>query len=146
MKTAQDFLKEANEIVEKIDTLDAIKKHGSDTTIFIDVRDSGDIQKTGTIKDALTIPRGFIEFAADDQTPYFNTKLNKNSEIILVCGAGGQAALSGKTLIEMGYSNVKNVGGIGDGDAASDESARRRATITRGSRRRRRRRAPTAAP
>ena len=26
----------------------------------------------------------------------------------------GQAALSGKTLIEMGYSNVKNVGGIGD--------------------------------
>ena len=41
-------------------------------------------------------------------------KLNKNIEIILVCGAGGQAALSGKTLIEMGYSNVKNVGGIGD--------------------------------
>ena len=114
MKTAQDFLKEANEIVEKIDTLDAIKKHGSDATIFIDVRDSGDIQKTGTIKDALTIPRGFIEFAADDQTPYFNSKLNKSSEIILVCGAGGQAALSGKTLIEMGYSNVKNVGGIGD--------------------------------
>ena len=63
MKTAQDFLKEANEIVEKIDTLDAIKKHGSDETIFIDVRDSGDIQKTGTIKDALTIPRGFIELA-----------------------------------------------------------------------------------
>ena len=26
MKTAQDFLKEANEIVEKIDTVDAIKK------------------------------------------------------------------------------------------------------------------------
>ena len=85
MKTAHDYLKEANEIVKKIDTLDA-----------------------------LTIPRGFIEFAADDQTPYFNTKLNKNSEIILVCGAGGQAALSGKTLIEMGYNNVKNVGGIGD--------------------------------
>ncbi len=45
MKTAQDFLKEANEIVKKIDPLDAIQKHGSDETIFIDVRDSGDIQK-----------------------------------------------------------------------------------------------------
>ena len=107
MKTAQDFLKEANEIVKKIDPLDAIEKHGSDETIFIDVRDSGDIQKTGTIKNALTIPRGFIEFAADDKTPYFNTKLNKNSEIILVCGAGGQAALAGKTLIEMGYTSPK---------------------------------------
>ena len=40
----KNFLKEANEIVEKIDTLDAIKKHGSDETIFVDVRDSGDIQ------------------------------------------------------------------------------------------------------
>jgi rhodanese-related sulfurtransferase len=28
--------------------------------------------------------------------------LRKNSEIILVCGAGGQAALTGKTLIDMG--------------------------------------------
>ena len=51
MKTAQDFLKEANDIVERIDTNEAIKKHGSDETIFIDVRDSADIQKTGTIKD-----------------------------------------------------------------------------------------------
>ena len=29
-------------------------------------------------------------------------------------GAGGQAALAGKTLKEMGYQNVTNVGGIGD--------------------------------
>ena len=114
MKTAQKFLKEANNVVEKIEVAEAIKKHTSNSSIFIDVRDSGDIQKTGTIKNALTIPRGFIEFAADDTTPYFNNKLDKNSEIILVCGAGGQAALAGKTLIEMGYNNVKNVGGIGD--------------------------------
>ena len=114
MKTAQEYLKEANNVVEKIEVAEAIKKHTSNSSIFIDVRDSGDIQKTGTIKNALTIPRGFIEFAADDTTPYFNNKLDKNSEIILVCGAGGQAALAGKTLIEMGYNNVKNVGGIGD--------------------------------
>ena len=114
MKTAQEYLKEANNVVEKIEVAEAIKKHTSNSSIFIDVRDSGDIQKTGTIKNALTIPRGFIEFAADDTTPFFNNKLDKNSEIILVCGAGGQAALAGKTLIEMGYNNVKNVGGIGD--------------------------------
>ena len=39
---------------------DEIKKNGSDKTIFIDVRDSSDIQKTGTIKYALTIQRCFI--------------------------------------------------------------------------------------
>ena len=32
----------------------------------------------------------------------------------LVCGAGGQATLTGKTLVDMGYTNVSNVGAIGD--------------------------------
>ena len=114
MKSAQDYLAEANAIVPKIETQAGIAKHGQSDVVFVDVRDSAAILESGTIAGALRIPRGFIEFAADDQTPYFNTKLNKNSEIILVCGAGGQAALSGKTLIEMGYNNVKNVGGIGD--------------------------------
>ncbi|MGY8791540.1 MAG: rhodanese-like domain-containing protein [Pseudomonadales bacterium] len=29
-----------------------------------------------------------------------------------MCGAGGQAALAGKTLLEMGYKNVINIGGF----------------------------------
>ena len=69
---------------------------------------------TGTIQGSLQIPRGFIEFAADESTPFHNKALSKDQEIILVCGAGGMAALTGKTMIEMGYKNVKNVGGIGD--------------------------------
>ena len=28
------------------------------------------------------------------------------------CGAGGMAALTGKTLMEMGYTNVHNLGGF----------------------------------
>ena len=31
---------------------------------------------------------------------------------MLVCGAGGMAALTGKTLVEMGYKKVSNVGGF----------------------------------
>ena len=114
MKKAKDYLDEANSIVEKIDPLTGIEKHKKTSTVFIDVRDSSDIQKSGTIKNALKIPRGLIEFVADDTTTFFNPILDKNKEIILVCGAGGQAALAGKTLKEMGYNNVKNVGGIGD--------------------------------
>ena len=55
-----------------------------------------------------------IEFVADEATALYNDTLKKDSEIILVCGAGGQAALTGKTLIDMGYTNVSNVGAIGD--------------------------------
>ena len=114
MKTAKDYLEEANKVVKKIDLNDAIEKHKNNSAVFIDVRDSSDIIKTGSITGSLKIPRGLIEFVADKATPLYNNNLKKNSEIILVCGAGGQAALTGKTLIDMGYINVSNVGAIGD--------------------------------
>ena len=91
-----------------------IEKHRNSSAIFIDVRDSSDINKTGSITNSLKIQRGLIEFVADEATALYNDALKKNSEIILVCGAGGQAALTGKTLIDMGYTNVSNVGAIGD--------------------------------
>ena len=114
MKTAKDYLDEANAVVKKIDFDAALQKHNSKSAVFIDVRDSGDIAKTGTLTDALKIQRGLIEFVADEATKLYNDALKKDSEIILVCGAGGQAALTGKTLIDMGYTNVSNVGAIGD--------------------------------
>ena len=114
MKTAKDYLDEANAVVKKIDFDAALQKHNSKSAVFNDVRDSGDIAKTGTITDALKIQRGLIEFVADEATKLYNDALKMDSEIILVCGAGGQAALTGKTLIDMGYTNVSNVGAIGD--------------------------------
>ncbi len=114
MKTSKEYLEEANQVVKKIDFSEAIRKHAEKTAIFIDVRDSAEIAKTGSITDSLKIQRGLIEFVADDSSKLYNPKLQKDSEIILVCGAGGQAALTGKTLVEMGYKNVANVGAIGD--------------------------------
>tara|TARA_B100002019_G_scaffold150757_1_gene129791 strand:- start:67 stop:441 length:375 start_codon:yes stop_codon:yes gene_type:complete len=114
MKTSKDFLDEANKVVKKIGIHEAIQKHKNKTAIFIDVRDSADIAKTGSIENSLKIQRGLIEFVADENTELYNKNLRKDSEIILVCGAGGQAALTGKTLIDMGYTNISNVGAIGD--------------------------------
>ena len=114
MKTAKDYLDEANKVVKKIDVNKAIEIHKNKSAIFIDVRDSSDIEKTGSIEGSLKIQRGLIEFVADEGTEFYNDNLQKDSEIILVCGAGGQAALTGKTLIDMGYENVLNVGAIGD--------------------------------
>ncbi|WP_210528884.1 rhodanese-like domain-containing protein [Rubellimicrobium arenae] len=114
MKTAKDYLDEANNQVPRVPVEDAMKKHAEGNALFIDVRDSGAIAKTGTIAGAARVPRGFMEFAADDSSQYHNPVLKKDAEIYLVCGAGGQAALAGKTLKEMGFTNVSNIGGIGD--------------------------------
>ena len=114
MKSAKDFLDEANAVVPRLDAATAMEEHGAEGAVFIDVRDSGDIAKTGTISGALRIPRGFLEFAADDATPFHHAMLTKDARVFLVCAAGGQAALAGKTLKDMGYEHVSNIGGISD--------------------------------
>ena len=122
MKHAKDYLSEANAAVPRISSEDGVAIHKKGTAVFVDVRDSADVAETGTIAGALRIPRGFIEFAADDTINYHNPALQKDSEILLVCAAGGQAALAGKTLTEMGYENVSNVGGISDWVAAGGDT------------------------
>jgi len=114
VKSAKDYLQEANAVVPRISADEAIKHHSSDA-VFVDVRDSAAISDTGTIAGAQRIPRGFIEFAADDGMQQFhNPAMKKDANIYLVCAAGGQAALAGKTLVDMGYQSVTNIGGISD--------------------------------
>ena len=122
MKQAKDYLAEANAAVPRISAEDGIRIHDGGGAVFIDVRDSAAIAETGTIAGALRIPRGFIEFAADESTNFHNPALQKDSEIVIVCAAGGMAALTGKTLIEMGYTKVHNVGGIGEWIDAGGET------------------------
>lgn len=114
MKTAQDYLDEANAVVPRISPEEGIAKHAAGKTVFIDVRDSGDIAASGTIAGAQRIPRGMIEFRATEGHALHNPALTKEADIVLICGVGGQAALGGKTLKDMGYDNVSNVGGFKD--------------------------------
>ena len=113
MKSAQYYLDVANETVPTMTAKEAIALHGS-SAVFVDVRDSAQVAETGTIAGAQRIPRGFLEFAADESTPFHNPAMQKDADIYLICAAGGQAALSGKTLQDMGYTSVTNIGGIGD--------------------------------
>ncbi|MEL6682176.1 MAG: rhodanese-like domain-containing protein [Pseudomonadota bacterium] len=113
MKSAKDYLEEANAVVPRISAEDAIAKFNQGGGVFVDVRDSASIAQTGTIAGAHRIARGMVEFIADPSTDFYNKALTPDAEIYLVCGAGGQAALAGKTLLDMGYHNVTNIGGIG---------------------------------
>ncbi len=112
MKTAKDYLDAAHAVVPKISTEAGIAKHKVGKSVFVDVRDSADVAASGTIAGAELVKRGMIEFHADDTHPLHNTALKKDADIVLVCGAGGQAALSGKTLKDMGFQSVSNVGGF----------------------------------
>ncbi|MDE1131874.1 MAG: rhodanese-like domain-containing protein [Ascidiaceihabitans sp.] len=114
MQTSKSYMEAANAAVPRIPADEAVTRHANPTAVFVDVRDSAAIAATGTIKGAQRIPRGMLEFMADPATAAHNRALTKDAEVYLVCAAGGQAALAGKTLLDMGYTNVTNIGGIGD--------------------------------
>ena len=112
MKTAKDYLDEANSVVQKISPAEGIERHNSGNLVVVDVRDSSEFPKTGTVQGALRIPRGLIEFIADDTHPMHNSALKKNAKIGIICAVGGQAALTAKTMKDMGFENVVNLGGV----------------------------------
>jgi len=112
MKSAQHYLDEADAIVPRITSEEGIEAHRNEHAVFIDVRDSNSLRKTGTIEGAHHVPRGMIELSADPDSAYYKPFFRKDTKIYLVCGAGLMAAMAGKTLAEMGYKSVTNVGGV----------------------------------
>lgn len=114
MKTAKDYMDAANATVPKMAADEAIAIHAAGSGTFIDVRDSASIAASGTIAGVNRVARGMIEFTADPAMEnLFNPIFaDKSAPLYLICGAGGQAALAGKTLQDMGFENVTNIGGF----------------------------------
>ena len=110
-KTSKDYLAEANAIVPRLSAEEGIELNASGEAVFIDLRDSNSLRQTGKVAGAYHVPRGMIELSADPESAYYKPFFQKHVRICLVCGGGLMAAMAGRTLIEMGYDNVVNVGG-----------------------------------
>jgi len=46
-----------------------------------------------------------LEFRADPESPYHKPHFKKDETVLVYCTSGGRAALSGKTLRELGYQS-----------------------------------------
>ena len=62
-----------------------------------------------TAKNPINIPRGLLEFKLRP-----SENLNEDTPILVYCAAGLRAALAGQTLKELGFNDVKNLGGFDD--------------------------------
>ena len=56
--------------------------------------------------------RGLIEFKADSAMPSHDPAFQKDRTVIVYCASGGRSALAGKTLKDMGFTDVRNLGGF----------------------------------
>jgi rhodanese-related sulfurtransferase len=111
--TVKDMIAAADAEVPRITPADA-KTLIAEGAVVVDVRDSAELAAGGKVKGAIHIPRGSLEFKADDTTGYHDKNLAKDKPVILYCAAGSRAALAGKALKDMGYKRVFNLGGFKD--------------------------------
>ena len=75
--------------------------------VILDVREQSEFDE-GHIENAILIPYTEIENRAESELP------DKNELILVYCRSGRRSKIAAQALADMGYSNVKEFGGIID--------------------------------
>lgn len=111
-KTFRQMVADARSEVKIISPAEAKQAIDAGNATVIDVREPDEVAESGTVPGARNIPRGVLEIKADTELPMRDPSLeDRNQKVIVACGAGGQAALSAKSLKEMGFTDVSIIEG-----------------------------------
>jgi len=110
-KTFDQMVAEALAEVPTVSAAEASEQmQTTPTTLVVDVRDPADIAATGIIPGAINVTLGTLTFKADHEVPpdWRDPNFQDFSRpIITTCETGEMAALAGKLLKDMGYTNVR---------------------------------------
>ena len=112
--SVKQMVEAANAAVPRITPAQAKEIIAQGNTLVVDVRDAAEVEKSGKIAGAVHVSRGMLEFRADPASPYHDKNFDKGKTVILYCASGGRSAMSGKTLKDLGYDKVYNLGAFKD--------------------------------
>ena len=119
VKTIQNLVSEAMTEIKTIDAGEAYQMVQNKNCNLIDIRESNELENTGSVEGASHIPRGMLEVYLDPNSPVFqNGQIDQNKEFVLFCAGGVRSALAVKSLKDMGYQKVSHIDG-GFGSIAS---------------------------
>lgn len=110
--TVQQMLAAAEAAVPRISAEEAKALVGRADVMFLDVREPPEVAASGKVPGAVAIPRGLVEFRADPTGASHDKNFDPSKTIVAYCASGGRSALVLKTLKDMGYENVRNLGGF----------------------------------
>src|SRR6478752_5005262 len=114
MPTLQELLSSAKNEVPTVTAEEAHELISGRDALLVDVRDAPELAAAGKLRGAVNVSRGMLEFRADPDGDYHNPEFRRERPVVLYCASGGRSALTGKTLKEMGYNEVYNLGGFKD--------------------------------
>ncbi|MDE2363413.1 MAG: rhodanese-like domain-containing protein [Hyphomicrobiales bacterium] len=113
-KGIKQLCHEANAQVETLTIEDAIKLHGRDDVVLVDIRDPRELERDGQVPGAFHCTRGMLEFWIDPASPYAKPKFQEDKKFVFFCAGGLRSALAAKTAKDMGLKPVAHIeGGYG---------------------------------
>ena len=121
IKSIQTLVNDAMQEIKTISADEAFKMVQDKNCNLIDIRESNELENTGSVEGASHIPRGMLEVYLDPNSPVFqNGQIDQNKEFVLFCAGGVRSALAVKSLKDMGYQKVSHIDG-GFGSIASSK-------------------------
>jgi rhodanese-related sulfurtransferase len=97
--------------VETLSVAEALKLHGRDDVVFVDLRDIRELNREGRMPGAFHCPRGMLEFWLDPQSPYHKPIFAQDKRFLFFCNGGWRSALAAQTAQRMGLAPVAHVAG-----------------------------------
>ncbi len=110
-KSVKQMVLEANLQIKTFSILNAIRCLEDDKYIFIDLRDTNELEKEGIVPGSIHAPRGMIEFFIDPKSPFHKEVFASDKIFIFYCKSGWRSALATKTVQDMGLSPVIHIDG-----------------------------------
>ena len=111
-KTLEKLLIEANDLVKRLSFEESINLINNSKAVIIDVREESEVYNLGLVKNAIHIPRGLLEFKLSPNSPNNPVLIDDDTNILVYCAGGYRSALAAKTLLDIGFKNVYNLGGF----------------------------------
>ncbi|KQT83170.1 rhodanese-like domain-containing protein [Aurantimonas sp. Leaf443] len=111
IRSARDLVTEASRTITTLTAAEAAQRAGKPDTVFVDIREREELQRTGMVAGAIHAPRGLLEFYADPSSPNHMVALAPERSLLLYCASGGRSALAAAALSQMGFPHVAHVAG-----------------------------------
>jgi rhodanese-related sulfurtransferase len=97
--------------IETLPVEEAVKLHGRDDVVLVDLRDVRELDREGRVPGAFHCPRGMLEFWIDPQSPYHKPAFAADRRFVFFCAGGMRSALATQTAQRMGLKPVAHIAG-----------------------------------
>ncbi|MEV0594595.1 rhodanese-like domain-containing protein [Nonomuraea cavernae] len=109
--SVKQLVARARDQVRNLSVAEVAEALETGTVTLVDLREPDEVQREGTIPEAVRAPRGMLEFWADPGSPYHRAEFDPSAPTILYCASGGRSALAASTLQALGYTDVSHLDG-----------------------------------